>query len=58
MPEVTSKTGLRRARIYRLVAAGRFQRPIKLGVPASGWLEHEIDAWLEERVTERDRVAT
>lgn len=28
-----------------------FPRPIRLGVSAVGWLEHEVQAWLEARVS-------
>lgn len=27
-----------------------FPRPIRLGASAVGWLEHEVQAWLESRV--------
>lgn len=46
--------------IYRLVKAGKFPRPIKLGdAPNSrvSWVEAEVDAWIKERVAARDRSA-
>lgn len=56
-PIVGSRTGLSPSTIDREVAAGRFPAPIRLTPRAKGWLEAEIDAWLEARVAERDRAA-
>tara|TARA_R110000796_G_C14283413_1_gene402988 strand:- start:81 stop:284 length:204 start_codon:yes stop_codon:yes gene_type:complete len=40
--------------MYRKAKDGTFPKPIKLSDHASGWLESEIYAWLEERIAERD----
>ena len=44
------------ATMYRLAKDedSTFPKPIKLSDHASGWLESEIYAWLEERIAERD----
>jgi len=56
--EVESRTGLRRATIYKRAKEGSFPRPVSLGKNSSGWVEAEINAWLAERVAARDaRVA-
>jgi prophage regulatory protein len=39
-----------RQHIHRLVSAGQFPQPIKLGLATNAWLENEIDAWLEARI--------
>jgi prophage regulatory protein len=57
LPQTIAKSGLGRDSIYRLGHQGLFPRPIKLSERASGWLEDEVDAWLEERAAERDAVA-
>jgi hypothetical protein len=36
--------------------AGRFPRPINIGVRAVGWIEEEVDAELERRREERNRI--
>ncbi len=54
LPAVRARVGLSTPSIYRLVRAGLFPRPIKLGTFAVGWLEHEVEAWLTARVAERD----
>ncbi len=46
--QVESRTGLSRSTIYARIAEGSFPRPIDLGGGrAVGWLESEIDAWLQ-----------
>jgi prophage regulatory protein len=50
LPEVLARVGLGRSYIYKLISQGDFPRPIKLGPRASGWLEFEIDCWLEQRI--------
>lgn len=56
LPAVEHKCGLKRSRIHELEAQGRFPRRIKISDRASGWLEHEIDAWLAERMAARTDV--
>ncbi len=46
-----------RSHLYRLVAAGRFPRPLRLGVGRIGFIESELDDWLEARAAERDKQA-
>lgn len=40
--------------LWRLIRAGKFPRPIRLGENRIAFPEHEIDAWLEAKVAERD----
>jgi prophage regulatory protein len=56
LPAVQSRTGLSRSSIYLAVAQGNFPRQVPLGARAVGWLESDIDAWLDSRLAER-RVA-
>jgi prophage regulatory protein len=50
--------GYSRAHIDRLVKARKFPRPIKLGENRNAWVEAEIDAWIEQRIADRDaRIA-
>ena len=48
--EVRERTGLCRSTLYELMQKGAFPRPIRIGQKAVGWLEHEVDDWLNERV--------
>jgi prophage regulatory protein len=44
------KTGLCRSNLYKLEAAGLFPKRVPLGPRSVGFLEHEVDKWIEERV--------
>lgn len=49
-PQVQRAAGnLSRATIYRMVKAGTFPAPIKLGARASAWRWGELREWLESR---------
>ncbi len=48
-PAVQRRTGLSRSTIYAKMAEGDFPRLIKLGKRAVGWLDSDIDEWLESR---------
>jgi prophage regulatory protein len=50
LPEVIHRIGLKRASIYAHMTQGTFPKQIAIGIRAVGWLEHEIDAWLQARV--------
>jgi predicted DNA-binding transcriptional regulator AlpA len=54
LPEVEQRTGKSRSGIYDGVAKGTFPAPVPLGARAVGWVEEEIDAYLEACVTARD----
>jgi prophage regulatory protein len=54
LPEVQNRTGKSRSSVYEDVEAGTFPKPIPLGKRAVGWIEDEIDSWIDTRVAERD----
>lgn len=56
--QVEVKTGLGRSAIYERIKAGTFPAPIALGPRAVGWIESEIDAFLNARIAERDNSKT
>lgn len=45
--EVILRTGLSGPTIWRRMRGGKFPQCVQLGPGAVGWLEHEIDAYLE-----------
>lgn len=51
--EVERRVGLGRSAIYERIANGTFPRPVKLGA-SSCWVASEIEAWIQERIAERD----
>lgn len=44
-------TGLSRSAIYLMMRAGTFPRNISLGARAVGWLEADIQGWINSRIT-------
>ncbi len=50
LPGVKSRTGLSRSTIYLKVSEGKFPLPISLGERAVGWLESDIDDWLNGQI--------
>ena len=49
---VIKVTGLSRSTIYRLMEQGKFPKPIKLSQRIIGFLEEDIDQWIQERYQE------
>ena len=49
LPEVLARVGLSKSTLWRLINAGQFPRPIRLGSRATGWIEEEIDEWIASR---------
>ena len=48
---VISMVGLSRSTIYSLMAADKFPKSIPLGARSVGWLESDIQAWIDSRIT-------
>ena len=55
MPGLEVKTGLKKSKLYELIRAELFPKPIFLHGRSRGWLESEVDNWLSDRIAERDR---
>lgn len=57
--EVRTRTGLSQSQLYNLQARGLFPHSIKLSPYGSavGWIESEIEDWIQSRVTDRNRKA-
>ena len=58
LPAVKKKTGQSRSTIYEKVKHKEFPAPVKIGERAVGWVEAEVEAWVKDRITARDRVAS
>ncbi|MGP8474285.1 helix-turn-helix transcriptional regulator [Burkholderia sp. PR2] len=41
--------GLSKSEIYRRIQAGTFPKPIPLGTRAVGWLESDIQSWINSQ---------
>lgn len=58
LPKVLARTGLGRSAAYEGIKAGTFPAPVHLTARAVGWIESEINAWIEARAAARDSEAT
>jgi len=54
LPDVIKKTALSRSEIYDMIAKGLFPKQIKLTTRSSGWIQSEVEQWVDDRVAERD----
>ena len=50
----TKGIGYSKVHLARLEQDGKFPRHVRIGENRIGWLEHEVDAWIEARAAERD----
>jgi prophage regulatory protein len=57
LPAVKTSTGLSRSTIYLRVSQGTFPKPVSLGGRAVGWLEAEIQEWLQRRIEASRKAA-
>jgi len=57
LPKVKSCTGLSRSTIYLRISEGRFPKPVSLGGRAVGWIESEIDEWLNQKIEASRKAA-
>jgi len=56
LPTVKDRTGLSRSTIYLRISQGKFPKPVSLGGRAVGWIEVEIEDWLNQQIsTSRQR---
>jgi len=52
LPEVIWMSGLARSTIYLRMKEKTFPTPIKLGERSVGWIEEEIQDWIDQRIHE------
>ena len=53
LPQTIQKTGLSRSTIYSLVARGEFPPKIQLSTRSIGFLESEVNDWIENKLSQR-----
>lgn len=54
--EVIRLTSLSRTSIHRMVAAGRFPRPLKIGASRRAWSLLAVRRWIAERLAEANEL--
>lgn len=50
-PAVAARTGLARSTMYKFIADGQFPKQIRLGPRCVGWLDADIDEWIQARIS-------
>lgn len=54
LPAVILRTGLNANQIYDGQKAGTFPHSVPIGVRTVGWVDTEIDEWVEQQIANRD----
>lgn len=58
LPTVKARTGLSRSTIYLRMSEGSFPKPVSLGGRAVGWVETEINDWLNQQIKNSRKAAS
>jgi prophage regulatory protein len=56
LPAVKTKTGLSRSTIYARVSQGTFPAALSLGPNTVGWLEADVEAWIDKQIASSRRM--
>ncbi len=56
LPAVKAKTGLSRSTIYARISQGTFPSALTLGPNTVGWLEADIDTWIDKQIVSSRRL--
>lgn len=54
--EVKAKVGKGHSSIYEDMNNGNFPKSVPLGKRAVGWIEEEVDRWIDARIAARDQA--
>lgn len=57
LPAVKARTGLSRSTIYLRISEGSFPKPVSLGGRAVGWVEAEVNDWLNRQIEASRKAA-
>ena len=50
LPDVIERVGFSRSSIYAFVGNGTFPKPVQIGIRAVGWLDSDVDDWLNAKI--------
>ncbi len=57
LPTVKARTGLSRSTIYLRISEDSFPKRVSLGGRAVGWIEAEVDDWLNQQIKASHKAA-
>ena len=57
LPAVKARTGLSRTTIYQRISEGSFPKPVSLGGRAVGWVEADVNSWLNQQIEASRKAA-
>ena len=52
LPTVLQRTGLSRSTVYSYIAQGTFPKPVRLGPRSIGFVDRDIESWIQDRIAE------
>lgn len=52
LPEVEGMTGCKKSTIYKMIAEGRFPKPVRLGTRTVAWPETAVLQWVQDLISE------
>ena len=52
LKEVKARIGLSRSTIYQWISESKFVKPIKIGHRSVGWIESEVNTWIQGKIEE------
>lgn len=50
LKQVQAATGLSKSTIYLFIRQGKFKKPIQLGMRSVGWLQSDIEEFINARI--------
>jgi len=52
LPQVEGTIGFQKSTIYKMIAEGRFPKPVRLGTRTVAWSEAAVLQWVQDRISE------
>jgi prophage regulatory protein len=56
LPDVLQRCGLSRSSLYALMAENQFPKSVKISMRSVGWVESDLDDWVQARIKDAERV--
>ena len=58
LPDVIERVGFSRSSIYAFVGNGTFPKPVQIGIRAVGWLDSDVDDWLNAKIEQSKQAVS